>query len=152
MVGSGIRNRTGDDMPIKPIKLDSLKEMKFTVPVTLLIGLVVIGWQAKDFTLDYFDEFFVSEAQGSEIAEQIEDLNENLKGYISKSEIREIQHEIEEVNAQITETQLWIAANGANDIATARLGDLVQRRDNLQETKACLQDDDIENKDLCYVE
>jgi hypothetical protein len=122
------------------------------VPVTLLVGLVVIGWQGKDFTIGYLDDFFLSEAQGSEIADQIEDLNENLKGYISKSEIREIQHEIEEVNAQITETQLWIAANGANDIATARLGDLVQRRDNLRETKECLLDESITDKDLCYVE
>lgn len=137
-------------MPGKPIKLDSLKEMKFTVPVTLLIGLFVIGWQAKDFTIEGLDAFFVSEAEGSQMVEQIEELNENLTKYISKAEIREINAQIQEVNAQVTETQLWIAANGTNDIATARLQDLVSRRDGLRETKACLLDDDIEDKDLCY--
>jgi len=139
-------------MPGKPIKLDSLKEMKFTVPVTLLIGLLVIGWQAKDFSIGVLDEFFVSEAEGSEMVEQIEELNDTLVGYISKSEIREINNQIQEVNAQITETQLWIAANGSNAIATARLGELVQRRDNLRETKACLLDEDMTDKDLCYVD
>lgn len=134
------------------IKLDSLKEMKFTVPVTLLIGLVVIGWQAKDFTIGGLDEFFVSEAEGSEIVKQLEEIGDNLDSYISKAEIREINHGIEEVNAQITETQLWIAANGGNAIATARLGDLVRRRDSLQATKDCLLDNDILDKDLCYVE
>lgn len=139
-------------MPGKPIKLDSLKEMKFTVPVTLLVGLLVIGWQAKDFSIGVLDEFFVSEAEGSEMVEQIEELNDTIVGYISKSEIREINNLIQEANAQITETQLWIAANGSNAIATARLGDLVQRRDNLRETKACLLDDDMTDKDLCYVD
>jgi hypothetical protein len=137
---------------MKPIKLESLKEMKFTVPVSLLIGLFVIGWQAKDFTIAGLDEFFVSEAEGSEMTKQIEELNENLVGYISKSEIREINNLIQEATTQITETQLWIAANGTNTIATARLGELVQRRDNLRETKVCLLDEDITDKDLCYVD
>ncbi len=72
--------------------------------------------------------------------------------YISKQEIKEINAAIRLIGDQITETQLWISANGANEIATARLGDLVARRAGLQATKACLLDKDIENKDLCYVE
>jgi len=137
---------------MKPIKLESLKEMKFTVPVSLLIGLFVIGWQAKDFTIEGLDAFFVSEAEGSEIVEQLEDISDSLSSYISKSEIREINHQIQEVNAQVTETQLYIAANGNNDIAMARLQDLVARRDALKETKDCLLDDNITEKELCYVE
>jgi hypothetical protein len=139
-------------MPMKPIKLDSLKEMKFTVPVSLLIGLFVIGWQAKDFTIEGLDAFFISEAEGTEIVEQLDKISDSLDSYISKSEIREINHQIQEVNAQVTETQLYIAANGNNDIATARLQDLVARRDALRETKDCLLDEDITNKELCYVE
>ena len=134
------------------VNLAKLSETKVTVPAILLITLVIFGWKAKDFTISGLDEFFVSEAEGSQMVEQIEDLNENLTKYISKAEIREINNGIQEVNAQITETQLWIAANGANPIATARLGDLVARRDNLMETKACLLDDNIDDKDLCYVE
>jgi len=113
---------------------------------------VVIGWQAKDFTISGLDQFFVSEAEGSEIVEQLEDIGKSLESYISKSEIREINHQIQEVNAQVTETQLYIAANGNNDIATVRLTELVQRRDELRETKACLLDESITDKELCYVE
>jgi uncharacterized membrane protein YebE (DUF533 family) len=86
------------------------------------------------------------------MVQQIEELNDTLVGYISKSEIREINNLIQEATTQITETQLWIAANGTNPIATARLGDLVTRRDNLRETKSCLLDDDMTDKDLCYVD
>jgi len=139
-------------MPMKPIKLDSLKEMKFTVPVSLLIGLFVIGWQAKDFTIEGLDAFFISEVEGAEITEQLEKISDSLDSYISQSEIREINHQIQEVNAQVTETQLYIAANGNNDIAMARLQDLVARRDALKETKDCLLDSNIEEKELCYVE
>jgi hypothetical protein len=120
--------------------------------VSLLIGLFVIGWQAKDFTIAGLDDFFVSEAEGSQMVEQIEELNDNLTKYISKSEIREINNELQAVKEQIIETQLWIAANGGNDIATARLGELVQRRDSLNATKSCLLDDTITDKELCYVE
>lgn len=137
---------------MKPIKLESLKEMKFTVPVTLLIGLFVIGWQAKDFTIDGLDEYFISEAEGGELAKQIGETNELLVGYIEKAEIREINNELEQVGAQITETQLWIAANGDNPIATARLTDLVKRQNSLKDTKACLLNDNIEDKEVCYVE
>jgi len=134
------------------VNLAKLSETKVTVPAILLVTLVVFGWKAKDFTIEGLDEFFVSEAEGSEMVEQIESLNENLTKYISKAELREINDGIQEINSQVTETQLWISANGSNPIATARLGDLVARRDNLMETKACLLDDNIDDKDLCYVE
>jgi len=137
---------------MKPIKLESLKEMKFTVPVSLLIGLFVIGWQAKDFTIEGLDAFFISEAEGSEIVEQLDKISDSLDSYISQSEIREINHQIQEVNAQVTETQLYIAANGNNDLATARLQELVARRDALRDTKDCLLDSNILEKELCYVE
>lgn len=145
-----MRNRMEADMP--GLDLSKLGETKVTVPAILLLSLVIFGWKAKDFTIGGLDEFFISEAEGSQMVEQIEQLNETVTKYISKSEIREINNQIQEVNEQITETQLWIAANGGNDIATARLGELVQRRDALKATKACLLNDNIEDKDNCYVE
>ena len=129
-----------------------LGEQKITVPAILLVFLVYIGWNARDFTIGGLDEFFISEAEGGEMTKQIEGLNTTLTKYIEKSEIREINREIRETNEQITETQLWIAANGGNSIATARLGDLVQRRDSLKETKVCLMNNNIEDKEVCYVE
>ena len=129
-----------------------LGEQKITVPAILLVFLVYIGWNARDFTIGGLDEFFISEVEGGELAKQIGETNELIVGYIEKSEIREINREIREVGEQITETQLWIAANGGNTIATARLGELVQRRDALKETKACLLNVNIEDKEVCYVE
>ncbi len=134
------------------MNLAKLGEQKVTVPLALLVGLLVIGWQAKDFTIDGLDEFFISEAEGSEMTAQLEQLTENLGKYIEKSEIRAINDDIAAVDDQVTETQLWIAANGENQIATARLTDLVKRRDALKETKVCLLNDNIEDKEICYVE
>jgi len=129
-----------------------LGEQKVTVPLALLVGLLVIGWQAKDFTIDGLDKFFISEAEGGQMTKQIEGLNETLTKYISKSEIRAINDDISAVNDKVTETQLWIAANGENTIATARLTDLVKRRNSLQETKDCLLNNNIDDKEICYVE
>jgi len=134
------------------MNFSKLGEQKITVPAILLVFLVYIGWNARDFTIGGLDEFFISEAEGGQMVEQLEEIGKKLDTYVSKSEIREVNHTMEEVESQITETQLWIAANGGNDIATARLADLIKRRDMLKERKACLLDDDIENKENCYVE
>jgi len=132
------------------MNLSKLGETKVTVPVILIVAVAVIGFRAQSFTVKVLDEFFFSEAQGQELAEAVQENTEVLYKFISKSEIRDLNNEIQAVTEQITETQLWIAANGSNDIATARLQDLVSRRDDLTETKACLLDDDIDDKDFCY--
>ena len=134
------------------LNLAKLGETKVTVPLILIAAVALIGFRAQSFTVDVLDEFFFSEAQGQELAQAVEKQGIMLYEYIAKSEIREVNDAMREVNEQITETQLWIAANGTNPIATARLGDLVQRRDELKDTKACLLNDNIENKDNCYVE
>ncbi len=134
------------------LNLAKLGETKVTVPLILIAAVALIGFKAQSFTVDVLDEFFFSEAQGQELADAVQENTQVLYEYIAKSEIREVNDAMREVNEQITETQLWIAANGTNPIATARLGDLVQRRDELKDTKACLLNDNIENKDNCYVE
>lgn len=133
------------------ISLAKLGEQRITVPVAVLVGLFWVGWNAKDFTVEGLDEFFFSEAQGEELASQVKSLNENLTSFISKTELRELNREISEIGDQISETQLWISANGANDIAKARLADLIERRDVLMARKACLLNDSITNKELCGV-
>lgn len=132
--------------------LTKLGETKVTVPIALLVGLLWVGWNARDFTVDGLDEFFISEAEGGEIAKQVEEIGTKLDSYIARDEIREINRQLEEVASQITETQLWIAANGENAIATARLGELVRKRDRLNSTKECLLNDNISDKENCYVE
>ncbi len=53
-----------------------LGEQKITVPAILLVFLVYMGWNARDFTIGGLDEFFISEAEGGEMTKQIEGLNE----------------------------------------------------------------------------
>jgi hypothetical protein len=146
---TGRKQRTEVDMSMNFAKLG---EQKVTVPIALLVGLLIIGWQAKDFTIDGLDEFFVSEAEGGELVKAIEEIGTKLDSYIDKSEIREVNDQMQEVESQITETQLWIAANGGNEIATARLDDLMKRRDKLTERKGCLLNANILDKETCYVE
>ncbi len=134
------------------LNLAKLGETKVTVPLILIAAVALIGFKAQSFTVNVLDEFFFSEAQGEELADAVQENTEVLYKYIAKAEIREVNDEIREVNAQVTETQLWIAANGTNQIATARLSDLVQRRDELIDTKSCLLNDNIDDKDNCYVE
>ncbi len=134
------------------MNFSKLGETKVTVPVILIVAVALIGFRAQSFTVGVLDEFFFTDAAAAELAQAVDANTEMLTKYIAKSEIREINNDIQTVTEQITETQLWIAANGSNAIATARLGDLVQRRDSLKETKACLLNDNIEDKDNCYVE
>jgi len=129
-----------------------LGQQKVTVPAILLVFLLYAGWSAKDFTIEGLDEFFISEAEGTEMVKQITTLNVTLTSYISKQEIKEINAEIREIGDQITATQLWIAANGNNEIATSRLSDLMERQYALEDKKKCLLNESITNKELCDVE
>lgn len=126
-----------------------LGETKITVPLILLAALIVFGWKARDFTVEGLDEFFFSEAQGQELAKVVQQNTEVLTAYIQRQEIRDVNEQIQQIGEQITETQLWIAANGENPIATARLADLVQRRTALQSKKDCLLNENISDKTVC---
>ena len=134
------------------MNFSKLGETKVTVPLILLVSLVWFGWNARDFTIEGLDKFFISEAEGGEMTKQINVLNETMTKFISKSEIRDINDKIQDANDQISDTQLWISANGSNQIARARLADLVKRRDALEATKACILNDNTTDKDNCYVD
>ena len=131
------------------MNFSKLGEQKVTVPVILLVFLLYVGWNARDFTIDGLDEFFFSEAQGTELADAVKANTDVLFAYIQRQEIRDVNEQIQAIGEQVTETQLWIAANGDNPIATARLTDLVQRRRVLEERKSCLQNDNISDKEVC---
>lgn len=124
-------------------------EQKVTVPLILLAGLVWLGWNARDLTVDGLDPFFFSEAQGEELTKAVEQNTAVLTAYIKRQEIRDVNDQLSTISSQITETQLWIAANGENPIATARLGDLVKRRSDLMNKKECLLNDNIVDKEVC---
>lgn len=131
------------------LNYSKLAETKVTVPLILILAVAVGAYKAQDFTIEVLDEFFFTDVAASELAKAVEDNTDVLYSYIQKQEIRDVNSEIARVASQIQETQLWIAANGENPIATARLGDLVARQRQLVDKKACLLNDNISDKDVC---
>ena len=131
------------------INLSKLSETKVTVPLIMILAVAVGAYKAQDFTIDVLDEFFFTDAAAAELADAVQANTEVLYSYIKKQEIRDVKEQIVLVANQIQETQLWIAANGENPIATARLGDLVTRQRQLDDKKACLLNENITDKDVC---
>ncbi len=129
--------------------VSKLGETKVTVPLIMILAVAVGAYKAQDFTIEVLDEFFFTDAAASELADAVQANTEVLYSYIQKQEIRDVNSEIARVASQIQETQLWIAANGENPIATARLGDLVARQRLLHDKKDCLLNENISDKDVC---
>lgn len=126
-----------------------LGETRVTVPVILILAVAVAAYKAESFTVEVLDEFFFTDAAAAELSEQIAANTKVLTDYIRRQEIRDVNDQLVQIDAQVTETQLWIAANGENPIATARLTDLVQRLRVLGDRKACLLNDNIADKEDC---
>ncbi len=131
------------------INLSKLSETKVTVPLIMILAVAVGAYKAQDFTIDVLDEFFFTDAAAAELADAVQANTEVLYSYIKKQEIRDVKEQIVLVANQIQETNLWIAANGTNPIATDRLSDLVARQRQLNDKKACLLNDNISDKDVC---
>ena len=131
------------------INLSKLSETKVTVPLIMILAVAVGAYKAQDFTIDVLDEFFFTDAAAAELADAVQANTEVLYSYIKKQEIRDVKEQIVLVANQIQETQLWIAANGENPIATARLSDLVARQRQLDDKKDCLLNENITDKDVC---
>lgn len=131
------------------VDFSKLSQTRVTVPIALLLGLFWVGWNARDFTIETLDEFFFSEAEASQLAEAVKQNTDTITTYIKRQDLRIVNAEIADVTDQIIETQLWIEANGQNTIATARLQDLVERKNKLEAKKACLLNDNVTDKSTC---
>lgn len=129
--------------------VSKLGETKVTVPLIMILAVAIGAYKAQDFTIDILDEFFFTDAAAAELADAVKANTDVLYSYIQKQEIRDVNEQIVLVANQIQETQLWIAANGENPIATARLGDLVTRQRQLDDKKDCLLNENITDKDVC---
>ncbi len=129
--------------------VSKLGETKVTVPLILILAVAVLGYKAESFTVEVLDEFFFTDVAASELAKAVSDNTAVLYTYIQRQEIRDVNEQIVLVANQIQETQLWIAANGENPIATARLGDLVTRSRQLEDKKDCLLNENISDKAVC---
>jgi len=129
--------------------VSKLGETKVTVPLILILAVAAFAYKAESFTVEVLDEFFFTDVAAAELADAVKANTEVLYSYIQQQEIRDVNADIVLVANQLQETQLWIAANGENPIATARLQDLVARQRQLNDKKACLLNENVTDKSVC---
>lgn len=133
------------------IDVKKLGETRVTVPLALLAGLFWLGLNARELTIGSLDQVFFTDAAAGELTKAVERNTDALTAFIRRQEIRDVNEQLDDVAAQITATELWIAANGANAIASARMVELINRKSKLEEKRSCLLNASIENKELCDV-
>lgn len=137
------------EVDVAGLNFSKLGETKVTVPLILILAVAVGAYKAESFTIALLDEVFFTDAAAADLVDAIEANTDVLSSYIQRQDIRDVNDQIEDIGDQITETQLWIAANETNPIATDRLTDLVKRRRRLEERKDCLLNDNIIDKGIC---
>jgi hypothetical protein len=142
-----------------PEAVKPMLQLKVTVPIGLLIGILYVGYKADSISLALLDEVFFSEAQGQTISEKVDkigkevtELSETVQQFVKVDTIKELNRKIQDTEDQISETNIGIATNGESPAYAARLRDLSMRLDTLTEQKACLLNDNITNKELCDIE
>lgn len=139
-------------MPRKPIDIEKFTQRKVTVPVIMVIGLVVLGWKFDGLTVDYLDDFFMTKAVAEEqfkvISEAVGANATLISGHIRTYELNENAKNHQLVQDQIYELQLYVSANGENDLTRTRQRDLDASLSRLGRVRACIvRNDDAENCD-----
>jgi len=139
-------------MPRKPLDIEKLTQRKVTVPVIMIIGLVVLGWKFDGLTVDYLDDFFMTKAVAEEqfkvISEQVGANAMLISGHIRTYELNENAKNHQLVQDQIYELQLYVSANGENDLTRTRQRDLDASLARLGRVRNCIvRNDDEENCD-----
>jgi hypothetical protein len=58
--------------------LKHASNIKLTVPLVALVGLVVLGFKADDLTVGYLDEWFFSEAQAQGLSSKVGEIESKV--------------------------------------------------------------------------
>jgi len=69
-------------MMIPDSLLKKAGELKVTVPIALVVGLMWLGYKADAFTVGYFSEWFITRAEAQEQLGQLEDKVDKLEGKV----------------------------------------------------------------------
>ncbi len=134
-------------MPGKPssgYKLDyeKITKTKVTVPIILVIGLVVFGIKFNGITVDYLDDFFITKAvaeeQYEELKEQVQANAQLITGHIRQYELNENARDTRRVSDAIYNLELYISANGENQLTQNRMRDLQAELGRLGRVRACI--------------
>jgi len=137
-------------MPRKPIDIEKFTQRKVTVPVIMVLGLIVLGWKFDGITVDYLDDFFMTKAVAEEqfkvISLQVGANATLISGHIRTYELNENAKSSTLVQDQIYMLELYISANGENDLTRTRQRDLDASLARLGRVRACIvRNDDDEN-------
>jgi hypothetical protein len=116
----------------------------------MVLGLVVFGWKADNLTVSYLSEFFVTKAQAGEqfeaITKQVGENTKLLTSHIQTYELNENARDTRRVQDQLYDLELYIAANGENELTRQRVRDLRAELQRLARVRACIiRDDPDEN-------
>lgn len=126
----------------KPIDVQKLTQRKVTVPLIMVVGLVVIGFKADNITVAYLDDFFirkaVAEEQYEEIKEQVAANATLITGHIRTYELNENADRSQTVQDKLYDLELYVAANGENELTRSRERDLRAELARLGRIRACI--------------
>lgn len=137
-------------MTRKPLDIEKFTQRKVTVPVIMVIAFVVFGWKFDHITVDYLDDFFMTKAVAEEqfkvISQQVGANATLISGHIRTYELNENAKSSTLVQDQIYMLELYISANGENDLTRTRQRDLAASLARLARVRACIvRNDDEEN-------
>ncbi len=126
----------------KPIDVQKFTQRKVTVPLIMLFGVLVLGWRLDSVTVDYLDDFFltkaVAEEQYESISTQVAANATLITRHIRVYELNENAKNTRRVQDQLYDLELYVAANGRNDLATRRDRDLKAELGRLGRVRACI--------------
>jgi hypothetical protein len=126
----------------KHIDIEKLTQRKVTMPIIFIVALVVFGFRADNLTIGYLSEFFMERAVAEEQFKQIQiSVKANatlISGHIRTYELNENAKESSRVEAEIFNLNLYVSANGANQITNDRLRGLNAETSRLKRVRACI--------------
>lgn len=126
----------------KHIDIEKLTRRKVTMPLIFIVALVVFGFRADNLTIGYLSEFFMERAVAEEQFQQIQvSVKANatlISGHIRTYELNENAKESSRVEAEIFNLNLYVSANGANQITNDRLLSLNAETARLKRVRECI--------------
>ena len=129
-------------MTLKPLDIEKLTRRKVTVPLVMVVGLVILGFKADNLTVGYLEEFFVRKAEAEEhyyeISEQLAANTKLITQHIRTYELNENAKDTTRVQDQIYDLELYVAANGLNELAQQRKRDLTASLARLTRVRSCI--------------
>lgn len=129
-------------MASKPIDVQKLTQRKVTVPLVLLLGVAVVGFRFNGITVGYLDNFFITKAvaeeQYKELSEQLASNTQIITAHIRTYELNENAKDMRRTEDHMYDLDLYIAANGENQLTRTRKRDLGAELARLKRVRACI--------------